>query len=130
MVKPRAAQRDQVEDGGAEDCPEALGYDIPDGVLRRHFPCGKNPDGDRRIDVTTRDPADGIGHRDNREAKGDCNPQQPYTARSDSDVPAITAEPQPKRTRLNVPMNSAPYFFMVFLLFNRPRKLPPLINLD
>jgi hypothetical protein len=28
------------------------------------------------------------------------------------DIPAITADPHPKSTRLNVPINSAPYFFM------------------
>jgi hypothetical protein len=39
-------------------------------------------------------------------------PDNPIPLGPAADIPAITAEPHPKRTRLNVPMNSAPYFFI------------------
>ena len=66
---------------------------------------------DRRIDMTAGDRPDAIGHRDDAKPNADAMPSRSIAV-APVPMPPITAAPQPKNTRANVPTNSAICLFI------------------
>ena len=53
-----------------------LGADIGENLVRRKAPAAPQSDRDRGVEMTARDVADGVGHRQHRQAKSKRNASQ------------------------------------------------------
>ena len=110
----RAAGDQRTAPRRAIDRADHLRDDIGADVLRREAPAGGKPDRHGRVEVAARDVADGVGHRQHRQAEGERDAEEP-----DADLgkgAAITALPQPAKVSQNVPMASAAHLRMSMVL--------------
>ncbi len=75
-IEPRGTDRDGVEgcggDDGADDLRDGVGQDVLPGEAAA---C-RQANRDGRVEVTARDVADGIGHREHRQAEGERHAEQ------------------------------------------------------
>ena len=113
-MKPALPGSDDVQHRRPGQPAQHLGDDVGHQILRREAASGDEPDGHGRVEVAARDVADGVGHRQHRQAEGEGHAEE-----ADADVEgsalelgaerphARTALPQPPNTSQNVPMNSA-----------------------
>src|SRR5256885_185118 len=100
-TKTRLATRDQIEQAGAGNSAEHLSDDVRKQIgSRKSFPRPQSHR-HRRIQMTSRDVADRIGHRQHGQAKSERHTEQTnaYAGERGGNYGAATAsENQPERT--------------------------------
>src|SRR5690349_14582874 len=100
-IKAGFATRNQIKNSRAGNCSQHLRHDVRKNVLSRNSSRGEQAKSYRRIEVSSGNVADRIGHSQNRQSEGEGHTQESnaYLRKSrGQDCTTATAEYKPQST--------------------------------